>query len=94
VAMACRACSTPIAHRGGLLQKSYPLDTVNDFKGPDQLVADGFDGQGDLTVPNDKAPEGALWVSSITQIPQAPAPSGADHLFLLTTRTISRHCLA
>jgi hypothetical protein len=67
--MACRACSSPIAHRGGLLQKSYPLDTVNDFKVPDQLVADGFDGQGDLTVPNDKAPEGALSVNTMTQMP-------------------------
>jgi hypothetical protein len=54
------------------------LDTVNDFKGPDQLVADGFDGQGDLTVPNDKAPEGALWVSSITLNPAVIQSSQAD----------------
>ena len=29
------ACATPIAHRGGLLQKSDPLNAVQGDKGPD-----------------------------------------------------------
>ena len=67
-----------------------------------------------ITAYKQKAPEGALSVNTMTQMPlprrgdvakrsaseplrgslTLPGQTKADHFFLLTTRTISKHCLA